>query len=113
MTSKNDIILALNSFFGFNGRKKEKSYMKFEEKLITLRKQKLLSQEQLAEKLDVTRQTVSKWELGQSRPDMDKLTAMSKLFNVSIDTLTNDDVSLDDVGKAGLYLDSDLEKSGE
>lgn len=70
--------------------------MKFEEKLITLRKQKLLSQEQLAEKLDVTRQTVSKWELGQSRPDMDKLANMSKLFNVSIDTLTNDDVSLDD-----------------
>lgn len=70
--------------------------MRFEEKLITLRKQKLLSQEQLAEKLDVTRQTVSKWELGQSRPDMDKLTNMSKLFNVSIDTLTNDDVSLDD-----------------
>ena len=73
--------------------------MKFEEKLITLRKQKLLSQEQLAEKLDVTRQTVSKWELGQSRPDMDKLTNMSKLFNVSIDTLTNDDVSLDDEEK--------------
>ena len=73
--------------------------MKFEEKLITLRKQKLLSQEQLAEKLDVTRQTVSKWELGQSRPDMDKLTVMSKLFNVSIDTLTNDDVSLDDEEK--------------
>lgn len=73
--------------------------MKFEEKLTTLRKQKLLSQEQLAEKLDVTRQTVSKWELGQSRPDMDKLTNMSKLFNVSIDTLTNDDVSLGDEEK--------------
>ena len=70
--------------------------MKFEEKLIILRKQNLLSQEGLAEKLDVTRQTVSKWELGQSRPDMDKLTLMSKLFDVSIDTLTNDEVFLDD-----------------
>ena len=55
----------------------------------------MLSQEQLAEKLDVTRQTVSKWELGQSKPDMDKLTAISKLFNVSIDVLTNDDEIID------------------
>lgn len=73
--------------------------MRFEEKLVALRKQNLLSQEQLAEKLNVTRQTISKWELGQSKPDMDKLTAMSKLFNVNIDTLTNDDVSLDDKKK--------------
>ena len=47
--------------------------MKFEEKLIKLRKEKLLSQEELGEKLDVTRQTISKWELGQSKPDMEKL----------------------------------------
>lgn len=72
--------------------------MKFEEKLMLLRKKSLLSQEQLAEKLDVTRQTVSKWELGQSKPDVDKLTAMSKLFNVSIDVLTNDEESLDNEG---------------
>lgn len=69
--------------------------MKFEEKLMLLRKKSMLSQEQLAEKLDVTRQTVSKWELGQSKPDMDKLTAMSKLFNVSIDVLTNDEEIID------------------
>lgn len=69
--------------------------MKFEEKMMLLRKKSMLSQEQLAEKLDVTRQTVSKWELGQSKPDMDKLTAMSKLFNVSIDVLTNDDEIID------------------
>ena len=47
--------------------------MKFYEKLIILRKKDLLSQEELAEKLDVTRQTISKWELGQSKPDIDKL----------------------------------------
>lgn len=69
--------------------------MKFEEKMMLLRKKIMLSQEQLAEKLDVTRQTISKWELGQSKPDMDKLTAMSKLFNVSIDVLTNDDEIID------------------
>lgn len=70
--------------------------MKFYEKLIILRKKAFLSQEGLAEKLDVTRQTISKWELGQSKPDMDKLQMMSKLFQVDINTLTNDDVSLED-----------------
>lgn len=59
--------------------------MKFEEKLIKLRKEKLLSQEELGEKLDVTRQTISKWELGQSKPDMEKLKEISTLFNISID----------------------------
>ena len=47
--------------------------MRFDEKLIHLRKKNMLSQEGLAEKLNVTRQTVSKWELGQTKPDMDKL----------------------------------------
>lgn len=70
--------------------------MKFYEKLIILRKKALLSQEELAEKLDVTRQTISKWELGQSKPDIDKLQMMSKLFEVDVNTLTNDDVSLED-----------------
>lgn len=69
--------------------------MKFYEKLIILRKKALLSQEQLAEKLDVTRQTISKWELGQTKPDMDKLNAMSKLFEVDINILTNDELSLE------------------
>lgn len=71
--------------------------MKFYEKLIILRKKTLLSQEALAEKLNVTRQTISKWELGQSKPDMDKLIEMSKLFNVNIDVLTNDELSIDDI----------------
>lgn len=64
--------------------------MNFSDKLIKLRKQKLLSQEELGEKLNVTRQTVSKWELGQTTPDMEKLLEMSKLFGVSLDELTND-----------------------
>lgn len=71
--------------------------MRFDEKLINLRKKSLLSQEELAERLNVTRQTISKWELGQSKPDMDKLMEMSKLFNVSIDTLANDDLSIDEI----------------
>ena len=71
--------------------------MKFYEKLIILRKKALLSQEELAEKLDVTRQTISKWELGQSKPDIDKLQMMSKLFEVDINTLTDEEVSLEEV----------------
>ena len=53
--------------------------MKFNEKLIELRKKEGLSQEELGYKLNVTRQTVSKWELGQTTPEMDKLVEMSKL----------------------------------
>lgn len=73
--------------------------MKFYEKLIILRKKALLSQEELAEKLDVTGQTISKWELGQSKPDIDKLQMMSKLFEVDVNTLTNEDISLEDKGE--------------
>lgn len=74
---------------------KRRGIMKFYEKLVILRKKALLSQEALAEELDVTRQTVSKWELGQTKPDIDKLNAMSKLFNIDINILTNDELSLD------------------
>lgn len=65
--------------------------MKFEEKLMKLRKERALSQEELGEKLNVTRQTVSKWELGQSKPEMDKLIEISKFFGVSLEELTNDE----------------------
>ena len=69
--------------------------MKFEEKLIKLRKKSLLSQEELAEKLNVTRQTVSKWELGQSKPDMDKLKELCQIFEIGIEELANDNVEVD------------------
>ena len=64
--------------------------MKFNEKLMELRKKQGLSQEELGYKLNVTRQTVSKWELGQTTPEMDKLLELSKLFNISVDDLIND-----------------------
>ncbi len=66
--------------------------MKFSEKLQTLRKENKLSQEQLADMLDVSRQAVSKWESGQTYPEMDKLLTMCKIFECSLDDLTNDDV---------------------
>ena len=61
--------------------------MEFGNRLYELRKQKGLSQEELASCLDVTRQTVSKWELGDSTPDMDKLVLLGELFEISLDEL--------------------------
>ena len=61
--------------------------MKFSEKLLTLRKAKNLTQEQLAEKLDVSRQSISKWESGQAVPEMEKIVALSVVFNVTTDYL--------------------------
>ena len=64
--------------------------MNFGEKLTKLRKQKGLSQEELGYELNVTRQTISKWELGQTTPEMDKLVEMSKVFGVTVDELTSE-----------------------
>lgn len=65
--------------------------MSFSEKLIKLRKQHGLSQEELGYKLNVTRQTVSKWELGQTVPEMNKLISLSQIYGISLDELTNED----------------------
>ena len=64
--------------------------MKFSEKLIILRKNKNLSQEDLGNELGVARQTISKWELGETTPEMDKLVRMSELFDISLDELIKD-----------------------
>ena len=68
--------------------------MKFGDKLYKLRRQKGLSQEELGEKLEVTRQTISKWELNQSKPDTDKMKELCEFFSVSIDEMTNDSETL-------------------
>ena len=70
--------------------------MKFNEKLLELRKKEGLSQEELADKVDVSRQTVSKWESGQTTPEMEKLLELSKLFNISLDELTGNEVEKKD-----------------
>lgn len=62
------------------------------EKIQKLRKQRGLSQEALAEKVTVTRQTISKWELGQSTPDLDFIAQLSDIFNVSSDYLIKDEM---------------------
>lgn len=65
--------------------------MKFNEKLIKLRKEKGMTQEDLAFEVGVSRQSVSKWEIGDCEPDISKLKEIGKIFNVSIDYLLNDE----------------------
>lgn len=64
--------------------------MRFDEKLITLRKQQGMSQEQLADRLGVTRQSVSKWESGLALPELMKIITLSEIFDVSVDYLVKD-----------------------
>lgn len=66
--------------------------MKLSDNLKSIRKKHNLSQEQLAEKLGVSRQAVSKWESDQSYPEMDKVLLICKLFNYNIDELMNESV---------------------
>ncbi|MDE6386163.1 MAG: helix-turn-helix domain-containing protein, partial [Eubacterium sp.] len=61
--------------------------MAFKENLVFLRKSLNLSQEELAEKINVTRQAISKWENGQSTPDMDTILLLCDYFNVTADQL--------------------------
>lgn len=61
--------------------------MAYNNKLYELRKQKGFSQEELANRLNVSRQTISKWEIGETTPEMEKLMALSELYEISIDEM--------------------------
>ena len=74
--------------------------MGFNNKLYELRKQKGFSQEELANRLNVSRQTVSKWEVGDSTPDMEKHTAISDLFGISLDELVLDKAPVQNDGNS-------------
>ena len=65
--------------------------MIFADKLIELRKKNSMTQEELAERMNVSRQSVSKWEGAQSVPDLEKILKLSKLFGVSTDYLLKDE----------------------
>ncbi|MBO5352493.1 MAG: helix-turn-helix transcriptional regulator [Lachnospiraceae bacterium] len=65
--------------------------MKFEEKLVRLRKARGFSQEELAEKLEVSRQAVSRWELGSTLPDIPNLVQLCELFGVTTDYLVREE----------------------
>ena len=80
--------------------------MKFNENLKYLRKQSNLTQEQLAEELNVSRQAITKWETNKGIPDIANLIAISDEFGLSLDELIKDDVAV----KKKIITDSSAKK---
>ena len=66
--------------------------MKLGDKILELRKKNGFSQEDLGEKIGVTRQTISNWELGETAPNPEQLKLLSKYLNVSIDELLDNEI---------------------
>ena len=81
------------------------------DKIIELRKRNGWSQEELAEKLDVSRQSISKWEGAQSVPDMNRILALSQIFGVSTDVLLKDELELDGAPELGLQAEDTAARS--
>ena len=73
--------------------------IKIANKLVELRKKNGLSQEELADKLGLSRQAVSKWERAESSPDTDNLICLAKLYNVSLDDLLNTDETIEEISR--------------
>ena len=69
----------------------------FKDNLVQLRKMKSMTQEDIAEKVGVSRQSVAKWESGESIPDLEKSSLLAKVLNVSLDELVNHETG-DDMG---------------
>jgi transcriptional regulator with XRE-family HTH domain len=67
--------------------------MEIGNKIWELRKKDNLSQEQLAEKMNVTRQTISKWELNETTPDIKQAKELSKIFKINLDELTDNNIN--------------------
>lgn len=82
--------------------------MAFGEKLFKLRKEKGLSQEDLAEKLNTTRQAISKWENGQGFPETEKLLMIGNVFEVSVDYLLKDTVEQKHENEQGYYVSREM-----
>lgn len=80
--------------------------MKLYDKIAKLRKRKGLSQEELANELEVSRQSVFKWESGENTPDLDKIKKIAKLFNVSFDVLLDDEKDIDEVDEKATQASS-------
>lgn len=82
--------------------------MKLAEKLFELRKEKGWSQEKLAEKINVSRQSISKWESGQVLPEIEKIIELSKIFQVTTDYLLLDENS--EKSSTAVILEEDKDK---
>ena len=83
------------------------------EKIKEARKQSGLSQEQLAEKIRVSRSAVAKWERDKGLPDVDNLKALSQLLNVSVDYLLDDEKILDEYVMSEFYTLSNYGKGSK
>ena len=86
--------------------------MALSDKLYELRKKIGLSQEQLAEQLDVSRQAVSKWESGKAVPESDTLISISEYFNVTLDYLMKEDNSAASEPVAGTKNNQPIKNTG-
>ncbi len=73
------------------------SKMNIGEKIFYLRTSKGFSQEEMADELKISRQTISKWELGMAVPDTDKIVAISRMFKVTTDFLLFDEYGIDNL----------------
>ena len=82
--------------------------MNFGNKLLRLRKEKGMSQEALSEKLNTSRQAISKWENDQGFPETEKLLLIGNIFNVSIDYLLKDTLEQDIENKKGYYASKEV-----
>ena len=81
--------------------------MKLNEKIIKLRKDNNLSQEDFGNKLNISRQAVSKWEHEETKPEIDKIKDIRKIFNVSCDYLLNDEIdNPDELKRVNEQVDS-------
>ncbi len=90
-------VVVQNNRFCYNDitKRKENFIMKLQDKIIKHRKSNGWSQEDFAEKLNVSRQSISRWENGTALPDAQNILQISKLFGVSADYLLNDDYESD------------------
>ncbi len=75
----------------------------FAQQLKARRKNSSLTQQQLADKLNVSRKTISGWETGRNRPDIDILRQMAKIYHISLDQLVSDADKVDQSQILGLY----------
>ena len=92
--------------------------IKIANRLLEFRKKSGLSQEELAEKLNITRQSVSKWERAESAPDTDNLIELAKIYGVTLDDLLNVDKPMEQteekvieevkITNSGIFLESNL-----
>jgi len=84
---RNPKLLACNPYFAYNNKYDRRGFMKLGEKIAVLRKQRGLSQEDLANMMGISRQAISRWEQDENTPDVENIVQLSEIFNVSTDYL--------------------------